>query len=343
MTSESNRISAASTSYVDSVCRAWGWSWSEMGQADDDGLDGLVYLRAMEVNPLKPNDRRSWKHQFTGGLIHVQVKSGASYVASETQDHLVIKITNLAIKRDLWLKSPLPVALVYVKEEPMGQRVTKAWWADLKLLSSFAANDTIIVPKKNRFQHGIECRQSFGRLAIGQHRQRGLQEIDMSIRDVLPSRLPMLSGGAKFSAWNFYQKWRAIGASNPELGAVIVNRTGWSHITRVGRPVSRIQTSFDLLPAGARILATVRNWQLLRRGTSQRKYLDGSWGEYEYLGLSAMVNWTSREPSEVMVILRRQTILKEEVDSTGLRKIRLLGRKTWFYSIYEPGRGKRKN
>lgn len=45
MTSEFNRISAASTAYVDSVCRAWGWSWQEMGQVDDDGVDGLVYLR----------------------------------------------------------------------------------------------------------------------------------------------------------------------------------------------------------------------------------------------------------------------------------------------------------
>ena len=80
VTSESNRISAASTAYVDAVCRAWGWSWQEVGQADDDGFDGLVYLRSKRINKDRPKDRRSWKHEFTGGLIQVQVKSGASYV-----------------------------------------------------------------------------------------------------------------------------------------------------------------------------------------------------------------------------------------------------------------------
>jgi hypothetical protein len=314
-----------------------------MGQVDDDGLDGLAYLRAMEVNQKRPNDRRSWKHKFTGGLIHVQVKSGISHVESETKDHIIIKVANSANKRELWLKSPLPVALVYVKEVPMGRQVTQAWWADLKLPGTFTADGNVMVPRKNRFQHGIECRQSFARLAIGQHRQRGLEQIDMSKSTILPKDVVMLSESAKFAAWNFYQRWRAVGASNPELGSVIVNRTGWSHITRVGRPVSRIHTSFNLLPAAAPIVATVRNWQVLRRGDKPRNFLDGSWAEYEYLGLSAMIRWTTREPSEVMVILRRQTTLKKELDSTGQTIIKLIDRKTWFYSIYEPGRGKRKN
>lgn len=56
MTSEFNRISAASTAYVDSVCRAWGWSWQEMGQVDDDGVDGLVYLRITRVSEGRTKD-----------------------------------------------------------------------------------------------------------------------------------------------------------------------------------------------------------------------------------------------------------------------------------------------
>ena len=145
MTSESNRISAASTAYVNGVCRSWGWSWSEMEQADDDGIDGLVYLRTKQVNKSKPNDRRSWKHEFTGGLIHVQIKSGASYVKESTPDCVEISVPNLNKKRELWLKSPLPVVLIYVKEGGAGKTPKFAWWADLKSAESYSQKGTCLL------------------------------------------------------------------------------------------------------------------------------------------------------------------------------------------------------
>ena len=116
-------------------------------------------------------------------------------------------------------------------------------------------------------------------------------------------------------------------------------------MTRVGRPVSRIQTSFELLPAAARIIAAVKTWQILRRGEKERTFPDGSWAIYDYLGVSAMVKWPAREASEVMVILRRQTIFGEvsaSTETTSEKKIQVLGSTTWFYSVYEPGRRKRK-
>ncbi len=314
-----------------------------MGQADDDGIDGLAYLRTMEVDAKKPTDRRSWKHQFTGGLIHVQVKSGASYVAFQHQDYLEIKIANFEKKRELWLKSPLPVALLYVKEEPLGKSPSKGWWADLKSADSYTARGTAIVPLQNRFQAGLECRRPFSRLATGQHRQLGLAEIDMSNPSDLPNRLNTLKKGLKLAARDFYQQWKSAGATSPVLGKVLINRTGWSHMTRVGRPVSRIQTSFELLPAAARIIATVKTWQILRRGEKHRSFSDGSWATYDYLGVSAMVKWPAREASEVMVILRRQTIFGEDSASIDTnKKAQVLGSTIWFYSVYEPGRRKRK-
>lgn len=343
VTSESNRISAASIAYVDSVCRAWGWSWTEMGQADDDGLDGIAYLRTMEVRSDKPDDRRSWKHQFTGGLIHIQVKTGASQVVSQTAQHLEIKIQNLSTKRELWQRSHLPVALVYVKEEPLGRRPAKAWWVDLKAPSSFSSSGTVMVPIKNRFQEGIECRRPFSRLANGQLRRLGLEEIDMAAPGELPGRVDTMSKSQKQAAWDFYRRWKEQGVSSPALGAILVNRTGWSHMTRVARPVPRILTSFELLPAAARIVSTVGNWQVLRTGKSERNYPDGSWAIYDYLGLSALVKWPAREPSEVTVVLRRQTIFTKKTDATDpAGKVRVVDRKTWFYSVYEPGRRKRK-
>lgn len=314
-----------------------------MGQADDDGIDGLAYLRTMEVNAKKPTDRRSWKHQFTGGLIHLQIKSGASYVVSQTQDHLEIKIANLEKKKELWLKSSLPVALLYVKEEPLGRSPSQGWWANLKSADSYTASGTVIVPLKNRFQGGLECRRPFSRLATGQHRQLGLAEIDISTSSDLPHKLNTLAKGLKLAAREFYRQWKLVGATSPVLGEIVINRTGWSHMTRVGRPVSRIQTSFDLLPAAARIISTVKTWQILRRGEKERAYPDGTWGIYDYLGVSAMVKWPSREASEVMVILRRLTIFGENSAPTDTNnKIQVLKSTTWFYSVYEPGRRKRK-
>lgn len=346
MTSESNRISAASTAYVDSVCRAWGWSWQEIGQADDDGIDGLVYLRSKRVNEGRSKDRRSWRHEFTGGLIHVQVKSGASYVACSGKNYLEIRIPNLEAKRDLWNKSPLPVALLYVREASPGKLVSQAWWADLKRTDSYTERGTVIVQLKNRFQSGLECIRPFSRLATGQHRAQGLVEIDMSKTSTLPSRLNLLSKPVKPAAWDFYQAWKTAGATHPTLGNIIVNRTGWSHITRVKRPLARIIASFELLPTAARIIDTVETWHKLRRGLKARPFPDGSWAEYDYLGVSALVKWPAREASEVIVILKRETILRENLltkDSSAKNRIEILGAKTWFYSVYEPGRRKGKN
>lgn len=344
MTSESNRISAASTAYVDGVCRSWGWSWGEMQQADDDGIDGLVYLRTKQVNEIKPNDSRRWKHDFTGGLIHVQIKSGRSYVKARTLDYVEIVVPNLIAKRELWLKSPLPIALIYVKEGELGKTPKSAWWADLKSPDSYSSRGTILVPLKNRFQEGLECRKPFSRLARGQHRKLSLSTIDMTMQGSLPSKLNLMSKGTKAAAIDFYNQWKSAAPKHSELGPITVNRTGWAHITRVGRPVSRILNSFELLPAAARIVSEIQTWKVLRRGPSVRKFKDGSWSVYDYIGVSALVKWPARASSEVMVILRRQTTLTETHISEGSPpKVCAVDVKIWFYSVYEPGRRKQEN
>lgn len=344
MTSESNRISAASTAYVDGVCRSWGWSWSEMAQADDDGIDGLVYLRTMLVNKDKPTDRRSWKHEFTGGLIHAQIKSGASYVATRNADQIEISVPKIEIKKELWLKSPLPVVLIYVKEEGVGKTPKAAWWADLKSQDSYSSKGTVLVPLKNRFQGGIECRRPFSRLASGQHRKLSLTTIDMAERGILLNKLNQMSKGTKAAAIEFYHQWKNTNPTHPELGSVIVNRTGWSHMTRVNRPVPRILTSFELLPAAARIVSEVQAWKVLRRGPSARRFDDGTWSVYDYIGVQALVKWPARAASEVMVILRRQTTFAETPPSSDSDStVYPIGAKTWFYSVYEPGRRRRGN
>lgn len=315
-----------------------------MGQADDDGFDGLVYLRTKHVAPERPTDRRAWTQQFTGGLIHVQIKSGASYVVARTTDHLEIAIPKLEKKKELWMKSPLPVALIYVKEEAVGKSPKSAWWADLKSPATYTGKNTVLVPLKNRFQEGLECRRPFERLAGGQHRQLGLAKVDMTVQGQLQNKLNQMAKGTKAAAIDFYRMWKAASPAHPTLGPIIVNRTGWAHITRVDRPVPRILTSFELLPAAARIVSEVRSWQVLRRGPSVRAFHDGSWSIYDYLGVSAQVKWPARAPSEVMVILRRQTTFTAcQSTESEQPQVRTVDAKIWFYSVYEPGRRRQIN
>ncbi|MCI1037846.1 DUF4365 domain-containing protein [Pseudomonas putida] len=339
MTSESNRLAGASTSYVETVCRSWGWSWQPVDQIDDDGLDGLVYLRAKRVNEDKPIDRRSWKHEFTGGLIQVQIKSGDSYIVDSCDDYLEIKISSIEEKRELWNKYPLPVSLIYVKSAPQGKIACQAWWADLKHPDTYTERGTIKVSLKNRFQPGLECRKPFSRLATGQHRMLGLTEVDMTKPWDLPLRIS-LSKAPKHAAIEFYKHWKGVGAKHSSLGDIIINRTGWSHITRVKRPVSRIFASFDLLPAAAKIISTVNSWHRLRQGAEIRQLSKKSWAQYDYLGISAIVKWPAKEPSEVKVILRRETTFIEDLNEE--HRVKVLSTKTWFYSVYEPARRKSK-
>ena len=153
-----------------------------------------------------------------------------------------------------------------------------------------------------------------------------------------------MSKGTKSAAIDFYNQWKKTAPKHSELGPIIVNRTGWAHITRVDRPVSRVLASFELLPAAARIISEIQAWKVLRRGPSVRRFKDGSWSVYDYIGVSALVKWPARASSEVMVILRRQTTFTEaQIPIGSPPKVCVVDVKTWFYSVYEPGRRRQEN
>ena len=120
------------------------------------------------------------------------------------------------------------------------------------------------------------------------------QVIDLAKYDSLHGLIePKLPGGLnvplKYRAIEFYKEWKRIGAVNPCFGNVIINRTGWSHITRKDRPMGRIETSFSLLPYASRIINDVTSWRTL---TSIRKYdkrQDKHITYVDFIGLTAKV------------------------------------------------------
>lgn len=353
MTSESNRISSASTAYVQGISASWGWTWQAMSQENDDGIDGLLYLRTKKISKQKPTDRRFWKHTFTGGMIHVQIKSGESYISEETADHILLSVANLKEKRALWEMSPLPCALVFVQAARQSDVPKRAWWVDLKVGQTYINEGKITIPKKNRFQAGIECIKPFARLARRQMLGSQLQVVDHTSSS--PKQLSLLGKNPlKWEAWRFYNEWKQQKSVHPSLGLVSINRTGWSHITRPGRPLQRIINSFQLLPVAAQIINEVKDWRVLSRAKSIKENADGSWAVIEFLGISAHVLWPYRAPSEVMVILRKKTTFRSlnpsdrasfsqdiRMDTKDEEDLKHAEVKLWFYSVYEPGRGKK--
>lgn len=338
MTSESNRVGAKGVHYVKGVLLDWGWGFEDISQENDDGFDGVIYIRSKKTDPIAPHNKSKQSWDFTGGMIHVQIKSGAGYISKNGDSELKVKINNLDAKKSIWRRSPIPCILVMVFEEG-GRKYS--YWADLKSDETYhnTGNTLITIPKKNRFISSQECCGPLRRLVRTSKNYGDKPIIDLSKNDSLKGKLPEeLKGPMRMSlkdkAIGFYNQWKLNGAENPCFGTVLINRTGWSHITRKGRPLGRINSSFSLLPIAARIINDVSTWRML---TPMRKYdkrKDGFVCITDFVGLTARVMLKTRESTEVMVVLKRETKYKEN-DIGSKRQTRL-----WFYTVYEPGRGK---
>ncbi|ENP0421785.1 DUF4365 domain-containing protein [Edwardsiella piscicida] len=337
MTSESNRIGAIGVNHVQRVLLEWGWSYQPISQENDDGFDGIIYIRSKHSAPkeLENKSKQSWI--FTGGLIHVQVKIGNGYISSCSKHEIKLTIKNLNKKKVVWGRSPIPCILIFFHKDE--RKVGCAYWADLKseLTYSDGSNSIIKIPLKNRFAISEECKGPLRRLARISSDYANKPLIDLSKKDSLNGTLPIslnkdLNYPLKKKAIDFYQSWKSVGAINPYFGPVIINRTGWSHITRKGRPLSRIEASFNLLPIAARIINDISTWRTLTPLRECKNRKDGYVCVTDFVGLTAKVILKNRNSSEVMVVLKRETKLKEDKTAKETR--------LWFYTVYEPGRGK---
>ncbi|MGQ1605512.1 DUF4365 domain-containing protein [Acinetobacter baumannii] len=337
MTSESNRIGALGINYVERVLYKWGWGFQSISQENDDGFDGLIYIRSKKLNLENPENQSQKSWTFTGGLIHVQVKSGTGYISSRNKTMIRLRINNLAEKKEIWGKSPIPCILIFFFEDE--SEIEYSYWTDLKSNDTYIQGSSTIIniPLKNRFSKSPECKGPLRRIAraSGNYADKPLIDIRRfdSLNGVLPTSLdPNLKYSIKTKAITFYQRWKAIGAVNPYFGRVIINRTGWSHITRKGRPIGRIEASFNLLPIAARIINEVSTWRML---TPMRRYenrKDGYICNIDFIGLTAKAILRGRNSSEVMVVLKRETRFKENEENNSTET------RLWFYTVYEPGR-----
>lgn len=341
MTSESNRIGSLGVQHVSNVLTRWGWGYQSISQENDDGFDGIIYIRSKKNDPEDKENRSKQSWGFTGGLIHTQVKTGAEYISSRNRNEIRIKIKNLSKKKEVWGKSPIPCVLIFVCLEDDDSDVKYCYWADLKSESTYIdeSSTLIKIPLKNRFMKSIECKGPLRRLARTSADYANKPLIDLSKFDSLRERLPASLNNnfnltLKKKSIEFYQQWKLIGATNPYFGPILINRTGWSHMTRQRRPIARIEASFNLLPIAARIINDVSTWRVLTPVRTYDDRKDGHTCLVDFIGLTAKVILKNRNSSEVMVVLKRERkLINGKENSTSETRL-------WFYTVYEPGRGK---
>lgn len=303
-------------------------------------------MRNKVIDPARPQDRRKWTHRLAGTAILLQVKGGETQVSSETDDYVRVKVADLAKHKSDWLRSPIPCALVYVEPVEQGKTPKRAWWVNLQNESVYVADTLVEVPKKNRFQPGLECLGRFSKIVKRQ--QLGMQLSEIRIGENLDAKhrvTGLHANGLKWEAWRFYKAWQERGATHRSLGPITINRTGWSHLTRRGRTVHRIANSLLLLPAAAKAIEEVESWEYLRRlPPPQESASNEPRSVVDYLGIRAKVINRWRGPTEIMVVLRRRTSYQFAPVVESQDTPQLIERPTvqlWFHSVYELRRSQR--
>ncbi len=300
---------------------SWCCGWQEYAAQNDDAIDGLILMRR---GTSRPRD--------TGGIVFVQVKCGARNDQKQYPDHICLQLGKPYVEAHLprWRRVPGPAVLIYV-DGSASQDIPPAWWVDLRSdnVLSPSSEGVVLIPKCQKFSH--HTKGDFHRLCGPGGSDRGIEQMELSRDECLIPRLGKAES-LRNDAWEFYKRWRADTASrtNPVIGEVLVNRTGWKHITRQRRNAERIVQSWMLLGAAKTMLQ--RSNKVYELGRARRtSFADGNILVEDYLGLKANVAFPFRQRSLVMVVLKRHRLLSPS-QSTEKAKI-------WFYSVYELRRG----
>lgn len=226
----------------------WESGWQEYSSSNDDAIDGAILLR-----------RGSKAPRDTGGIVFAQVKCGGNgYRQDQVQypNHIGIALgaPYVAAHRDRWKRVPGPCVLIFVDET--GGGLPQAWWADLRDDSTYSPSNAgmLLVPRAQRF--GPHSKGDFNKLCGTLPRDREIESLTLHRGDDVKPRLGSAES-LRNDAWDFYKRWRGAAGpvENPTLGAVLVNRTGWKHLTRRGRRTERIVQSWLLLGAAKAIVS----------------------------------------------------------------------------------------
>ncbi|WP_448104625.1 DUF4365 domain-containing protein [Pedobacter panaciterrae] len=289
----------------------WKSDWHKVDQDNDDALDGIIHIRK--------------NGELTGECIYVQVKSGSGYkvLTDSRPNHIGINVGEKYIidHTPRWDKLVGAVILIFVDSDK------RAYWTDLKSHDSYSTTNKsiILVPKSQRF--GAHSKGEFKKLGGHLLQDRDLKSIKLERSDLYYLNI---SKPVKFTSREFYKQWSNSPVSdrtNKGLGEVIVNRSGWRHISRTNRGFDKIFQSWQLLSAAKEIIKEVdKAYQI----TKQERPTENI-GEFilkDFISLRAKVTFPNRQEGVIQVVLRRK-----RTTNTLTNKVE---QKVWFYSVYEP-------
>ncbi|MDX3960251.1 DUF4365 domain-containing protein [Aliarcobacter skirrowii] len=303
---------------IQSIINGIDCGWQSIDQKNDKGLDGFIIIRK--------------KHNDTGNLIFVQVKTGSGYKYDfQGKDYFGINLNRSDLDRwkKYWKIQPIPVILLYVNpEDKDNNKNSKVWWVNLKDDSIYPESNLgqIHIKKSNRF--GLHSKGDLFKLCGRRVLEKTFLKLKATkdIIDIYKLSLPIRS-----QARLFYKEWQKEFEDN--ANRILVNRVGWRHITRRGRSSQRVFISFQLLGIAKKILELYNDKKaettLLRilEKTENKQFIKNIY----FYGIRCKVSFDSRSSAIIQVILKKSIILNK---SNGERTER-----EWFYSVHELKRG----
>lgn len=315
MKTNNNITGVAGTLVVHEIVNShWKSDWQKVDQENDDAIDGIIHIRK--------------NGELTGEVIYAQVKSGDGYkvITQNRPNQIGINVgaEYLAAHKPRWNSLRGAVILIFVDNNK------EAYWTNLKDKNSYSIDNKsiIIVSDKQRF--GAHSKGHFKKIGdfFPQDRQLLTVRLERSELSYLKIDKPL-----KITARNFYKDWSNLNLAertNPGLGEVTINRTGWRHISRSKRGFDKIFQSWQLLSAAKKIIQTVdKAYQITKQESTSED--ETEYTLKDFVSLRAKVIFPNRHESVVQVILRRKKIVNR-VDNTIKQKV-------WFYSVFEPRRG----
>lgn len=205
------------------VLRSWKARWQPVESANDDGVDGLIFLEA--------------RGAYTGQIIHVQVKCMSVPTNKAGQFRLPINREKLAANAAVWRRIVGATILVLVDPSSL-----EAYWVNLRDKAAFTATQ-ILVPKGNKLN--LAARGAIRKLCGTIHADQLLQVVDTQASDF--SYLNSVKH-IKVSSRAFYKSLHQEKLSFRNSAEPInFTREGWKHITRRKRPPLLKLQSFQIL------------------------------------------------------------------------------------------------
>lgn len=300
----------------------WECGWQPLEQRNDEGIDGVILMKR--------------KSEDLGVRINVQVKCGAGYISSTSEDEIRISIDDswgLLEHMKYWKQQTEPVVLVfinpskairdehgnYIKDEKgkiqwVDSRLkAKAWWVDVTSDGVMPDGTKTIITLNKRQVFGEHSKGDFLKLIKPLLGKAGLQTLEPNEQ----SKKLLISQNLVIDSTKFYQDWKGHGdvfckALNQKI---IISRTGLRHIKMSRRGLERRIMSLKLLGIAKQIIEEVDNFYLLNQEEEDSQLT-------QKLGLRALVKSKTDGERIVQVIILRK-MWKHTKKS-----------KWWFYSVH---------